>query len=202
MIYKQGIINQGGPADIFLRRLVLPDTFDPLVDNPYDYHNMACNTWEYTDGSNPRYVEGLCLDPGINVSATNIEMCDDGSSGTTCADQFPWDGGVSPFPKVTEWSQDVDNFDDESWENPYDVAKGHRGFIDGDFIMMLYAWSPNWKANSVGNDKYNLYVRRSFDGGLTWTTTPADLGGVGTENLRILPDRYRTSLHHLRGRRV
>jgi hypothetical protein len=26
----------------------------------------------------------------------------------------------------------------------------------------------------VGNDKYNLYVRRSFDGGETWTTTPAN----------------------------
>jgi hypothetical protein len=66
------------------------------------------------------------------------------------------------------------NFDDQTWENPYDVAKGHRGFIDGDFVMVLYAWSPNWKANSVGNDHYNLYVRRSFDGGQTWTTTPAD----------------------------
>ena len=30
--------------------------------------------------------------------------------------------------------------------------KGHRGFVDGDFVMMMYAWSPNWKANSVGND--------------------------------------------------
>lgn len=180
LIYKQGIINQGGPADIFLRRLVLPDVFDPLVDNPYAYRNLACSTWEFTDGSNPRYVEGLCLDPGINVSGTDIVMCDDGSSGETCADKFPWDGGISPFPKVTEWLQTPENYDDESWVNPYDVAKGHRGFIDGDFIMMLYAWSPNWKANSVGNDKYNLYVRRSFDGGLTWTTTPAALDGVGT----------------------
>jgi hypothetical protein len=59
------------------------------------------------------------------------------------------------------------------------VAKGHRGFIDGDFILMMYAWSPNWQANSVGNDHYNLYARRSFDGGLTWTTTPTELGGTG-----------------------
>ncbi len=181
LMYKMGIINQGGPADIFLRRLVLPDGFDPTSDNPYDYHNIACDEWEYTDGSNPRYVEGLCKDTGINVSGTNIEACDNGTSGETCAEAFPWDGGESPFPKVTEWSQNEDNLADESWENPYDVAKGHRGFIDGDFIMQMYAWSPNWKANSVGNDHYNLYIRRSFDGGLTWTTTPADLGGDGTE---------------------
>ena len=81
--------------------------------------------------------------------------------------------------------EDDNDLDDQSWENPFDVAKGHRGFLDGDFVMMMYAWAPNWKANTVGNDHYNLYVRRSFDGGLTWTTTPAAFGGEGvtaTEN--------------------
>ncbi|MCL4263453.1 MAG: hypothetical protein KJ069_09565 [Anaerolineae bacterium] len=179
-IFKQGIINQGGPADILVRRFVLPEDFDPTVDNPYFFQNMVCDNWVYTDGSNPNYVAGLCLDPPLNVSATNIEMCDNGTNGEACADLFPWDGG-DVYPKVVEWSQDVDNLDDQPWENPYDVAKGHRGFIDGDFVMLMYAWSPNWKANSVGNDHYNLYIRRSFDGGQTWTTTPADLGGVGTE---------------------
>jgi hypothetical protein len=53
---------------------------------------------------------------------------------------------------------------DQSWYNPLDVAKGHRGFLNGDFVMMLYAWSPNWRLNKVGNDRYELYIRRSFDG--------------------------------------
>lgn len=180
LIYKQGIINQGGPADIFLRPLVLPEGFDPQTDNPYAFENITCDNWDFDDGSNPRYLQGVCLDPAINVSATNIVACDNGTSGEACADLFPWDGGET-YPKVVEWSQDVENLDDQAWENPYDVAKGHRGFIDGDFIMMMYAWAPNWKANTVGNDHYNLYVRRSFDGGLTWTTTPAALGGDGTE---------------------
>lgn len=197
LITKAGILNQGGPADIFLRRLVVPDDVwvacetdgDPTTTesclpagyNPYVYENLACDEWAYTDGSNPRYLQGICLSPAINVSGTSIVACDNGTSGEACADLFPWDGGVSPFPKVTEWIQTEDNLDDQSWENPYDVAKGHRGFIDGDFVMMMYAWSPNWKANTVGNDHYNLYVRRSFDGGVTWTTTPAALGGDGTE---------------------
>ncbi len=180
LIFKQGIINQGGPADIFLRRLVLPDGFDPTTDNPYAYANMTCTNWALTDGSNPNYVQGLCLDPAINASGTTIVTCDNGTSGEACADTFPWDGGTSDFPKVDEWLQTPDNLDDQSWDNPFDVAKGHRGFLDGDFIMLMYAWSPNWKANTVGNDHYNLYVRRSFDGGLTWTTTPAALGGAGT----------------------
>jgi hypothetical protein len=176
-IFKQGIINQGGPADILIRRFVLPSGFDPTIDNPYAYDNLVCEEWVYKDGSNPNYVNGLCLDAAMNVSATNIDACLPAAE--DCAGAFPWDGGEE-FPKVTVWSQDEENLDDQTWENPYDVAKGHRGFIDGDFIMMIYAWSPNWKANSSGQDKYNLYVRRSFDGGQTWTTTPASLGGSGT----------------------
>ncbi len=198
LIVKQGILNQGGPADIFLRLTRVPedviwtnceldgDTATteqclPAGYNPYAYENLVCedaegnSQWAYKDGSNPRYLEGICLSTGINVSGVTWTGCD-GDCNT-----FPWEGGISPFPKVTMWEQTVDNLDDESWENPFDVAKGHRGFIDGDFIMMMYAWSPNWQANSVGNDHYNLYARRSFDGGATWTTTPAALGGDGTE---------------------
>jgi hypothetical protein len=73
------------------------------------------------------------------------------------------DGRTDPFV----------NLKDQSWYNPLDVSKGHRGFIDGDFVMFLYAWSPNWRLNAKGNDRYDLYVRRSFDGGLTWQTTPS-----------------------------
>jgi hypothetical protein len=197
LIYKQGIINQGGPADIFLRRVVIPDTFDPTVDNPYAFENIDCAEWAYTDGSNPNYLQGLCLSPAINISGNTIVECEGAIGNDACADLFPVnDDGSIPedpgaFPKLLEWRQcdgasaiegcEVDNdLDDQSWENPFDIAKGHRGFLDGDFVMMMYAWSPNWKANTVGNDHYNLYVRRSFDGGLTWTTTPASLDGTGT----------------------
>ncbi len=191
LIYKQGIIWQGGPADIMLRRLVVPDDFDPAVDNPFAFENMECDEWAYTDGSNPNYLKGLCLSPAINISGTTIKECTTGSGNDECAADFPVaDDGTIPvdiasFPKVKEWRQcdggatiedceDDNDLDDQSWENPYDVAKGHRGFLYGDYVMMMYAWSPNWQSNTVGNDHYNLYQRRSFDGGLTWTTTPAD----------------------------
>ncbi|MBT8069974.1 MAG: putative metal-binding motif-containing protein [Gammaproteobacteria bacterium] len=182
-LFKQGIINQGGPSDIMARRFVLPSGFDPLTDNPFAYENMVCGTWEYTDGSNPIYLHGLCKDSPINLSANNILTCDLFATPEACVDNFPWEGGEAEpgsFPSVLQWVQAADSLDDESWENPFDVAKGHRGYLDGDNIMMMYAWSPNWQANAVGHDKYNLYVRRSFDGGLNWTTTPADLGGEGT----------------------
>ena len=147
LIYKQGIINQGGPADIFVRRFVLPDGLDPSVDNPYAFENMACESvnWVYTDGRNPEtmstasaWIQGS-TSPGAPLSyATTVRV-------DACADAFPWDGDTDDFPKVVEWAQTADNLDDQAWENPYDVAKGHRGFIDGDIIMMMYAWSPNWE---------------------------------------------------------
>jgi hypothetical protein len=168
-IFKQGEVNQGGPADIMLRRFVLPDDFDPTTDNPYAYENMVCDERWYDDGRNPNYVQGLCVSPPINVSGTTAVACADGP----CPPQLPDPGEVDGFPRVVEWDQTSENLDDEWWTNPFDVSKGHRGFIDGDFVMVMYAWSPNWNQNAVGNDKYNLYIRRSFDGGETWTTTPA-----------------------------
>ena len=193
LLYKEGTLNQGGPADIMARRIVLPADFDPLVDNPYAFTNLACETWVDTT-DNPNYLQGLCADPATNLSGTTNDLCYTAASvigadpSLECVDDFPWDGSIEDsFPKVSEWDQTVDTLDDQSWENPFDVSKGHRGFIDGNFVMIMYAWSPNWKANSVGNDKYNLYVRRSFDGGLTWTTTPADLGGTGISNSTVDP---------------
>ena len=223
LIYKQGIINQGGPADIMIRRVVAPEGFNPAVDNPYAFENMACDEWAdmtwvdllgVVHTVNPNYLQGVCLSPAINLTANTIVECQDGTTtlygNDTCADEFPVadDGSipddVTAFPRVFEWRQmpyqatleggdtftgdpnDDNDLDDQVWENPFDIAKGHRGFLDGDYVLLNYAWSPNWKSNSVGNDHYNFYVRRSFDGGLTWTTTPVEKGGVGV----TVPEYY------------
>ena len=75
---------------------------------------------------------------------------------------------------ATDLRTDGSTLRDQSWYNPLDVAKGHRGYLDGDFVMVLYAWSPNWRLNVKGSDRYELYIRRSFDGAQTWTTLPAN----------------------------
>lgn len=193
-LWKQGIIRRGGPADIMGRAFIIPDGFDATIDNPYDYNNMACETWAFTDGTNPRYVKGFCAAPATNVSGNTVltgETCTDALG---CLDAFPFnvyfdDLDMSTtedgLDKILTWQQygpgygetivdtTLTNLDDASWENPYDVAKGHRGFLQGDMLMVMYAWSPNWLANTVGHDNYNLYNRRSFDGGQTWSTLPA-----------------------------
>jgi hypothetical protein len=219
-MYKQGIVRQGGPADVFARRFVIEEPcddddddngddngdeecFDPTTDNPFDYANMECEDWLFTDGSNPRYVKGLCLSTPQNLSGTVPVNCDEGID-ACAANLFPYDDLIADIdksddpgglPKMIEWRMcqadgqtfqvhsaggDVTSFtcpnsnlNDQSWENPWDLAKGHRGFMKGDFIMQMYAWSPNWEAQVEGHDNYNLYVRRSFDGGVTWTTLPS-----------------------------
>ncbi len=83
--------------------------------------------------------------------------------------------------KVVSWEQTVENFDDPTFLNPYDDARAHRGQIRGDLVTMGYSYTPNWAAARNGNDQYDFYVRRSFDGGVTWTTDPAGLGVTNCE---------------------
>jgi len=173
------------------------ETFDPLA-NPYDYANMECvnadgsSAWAFTDGTNPRYVKGLCAAPALNMSGNTILTAETCADAESCLDAFPFNDyfddkdmtdETEGIYKIYTWEMygpgygetppDNSNLDDPSWENPYDMAKGHRGFMTGDMVMLLYAWTPNWNALTGGHDVVNLYIRRSFDGGVTWSTLPA-----------------------------
>jgi hypothetical protein len=207
--WKQGIMNQGGPADVMVRRIV----DQGHSENPYAFVNMVCDNWVYQDGSNPHYPDGLCMEPAINLSASIPDTCVDSDTGgeVACPSVDLGQGssygigdtnpilqglvqGEGDTTKVLSWHQcpaefttvsgetvtcdndtrtDDSTLADQSWYNPLDVAKGHRGYLDGDFVMMLYAWSPNWRLNAKGNDRYELYIRRSFDGGESWTNLPS-----------------------------
>jgi hypothetical protein len=252
-LWKQGIVNQGGPADISTRRIVAPADVDETAENPYAASNIVCAFYDgegvetlgveyFTDGSNPNYPNGLCMAAPINLSARTPYVCEasgeesdgfcPGDSDMTCVDDAafgqlclsendPEDSKI--YDKMVSWYEcpgwngsnvsgdaaqfpgacgaELDsaligsNMDDASWYNPLEVSKAHRGFLDGNHIMMIYAWSPNWKLNTVGHDRYELYTRRSFDGGITWGTTPgnflasngqtyAGLGNVTCETMR------------------
>jgi hypothetical protein len=137
-------------------------------------------------------VKGLCAAPAINLSGNTILEGECGDA-AACLDAFPFNDyfddldmtdetdGIS---KIYTWQMygpgygetpdaTTNNLDDLSWENPYDMAKGHRGFLAGDMVMAMYGWTNNWKALTEAKDIVNLYVRRSFDGGQTWSTLPA-----------------------------
>ena len=74
--------------------------------------------------------------------------------------------------KMLRWGWSPANLADSSAANPYSDALAHRGALEGGELIIAYSWTPNWGRNA--NDKYDLYVRRSFDGGLNWTTDPGD----------------------------
>jgi len=216
-------MNQGGPADVMARQIIIPKNWKLGQDgNPYAFRNMACEDLAYTDGSNPYYPNGICLDSAINISGTIPDTCIDTDTGEpvacpmvdfsettfaigdtnpilqgavqgegntqkvltwhSCPAEFTNISGTGDLTTVTceddSWDDDNSTLNDQSWYNPLDVAKGHRGFLDGDFVMILYAWSPNWRLNAKGSDRYELYVRRSFDGAETWTTLPKNFTTV------------------------
>ncbi len=190
VLYKEGLLRQGGPSDIFMRRFVAPLDFDPTVDNPYDVANLICTAADEGIVQNSpsayppsAYPNGVCLRGTVNLSGTNPLTFESLDNGTPSH-------GITE--RVLTFEQTAEDLGDESWENKYEIAKGHRGFLDGEFLMVMYAWSPNWLATSHGHEPYNLFIRRSFDGGLTWTTTPESLGGSGTVYDQVFGVGYRS----------
>jgi hypothetical protein len=72
--------------------------------------------------------------------------------------------------KMLRWTWSPDNLADSSAKHPRLDAKAQRGAINGDDLLIGFAWTPNWGRSA--NDKYDFYVRRSFNGGKDWKTDP------------------------------
>jgi hypothetical protein len=148
LLYKEGMEGKGRPSDIMMRRVVVPLT-DKSADNPYRFSNFVPDVQNVS-----------------TVTPTEVTA----SSGDPISDD-PW-GAV----KVVRWQQTVADLNNRSSANPYEDARAHRGDISGDFLVIGYTYTPNWGAYRNGNDKYDFFVRRSYDGGQTWTTDPAGQG--------------------------
>jgi len=73
--------------------------------------------------------------------------------------------------KMLRWAWTPENLADKSATNPRTDSRAQRGAINGDDLLIGYSWTPNW--GRAGNDKYDFYVRRSFNGGKNWTTDPS-----------------------------
>lgn len=141
-LYKEGAEGKGRPSDIMMKRWV----------GGYAVNNLVCdNEIKARDLSGNKTT--VCA--GINLSAAQPQLVQTDTSGGT--------------PKVITWKWDAKNLLDGSEANPYDDARAHRGIMKGDFIGIGYTWTPNWAASRNGNDVYDYFIRRSFDGGVTWT---------------------------------
>lgn len=171
MVFKMGEDGKGRPSDIMMRRWEIPSNFGTINKNPYDTVFLT--------------------DTIMNISSTTPTLLMQNDQGT---DKRSGDG-----IKVMEWEQGEDCLDDSTFLNPYEDARAHRGIIRGKQLAIAYDWTPNWAASRNGNAVYNVYLRRSFDGGLTFTNNPngnnevyidGQLMGVGTKTTEI----FRTSL--------
>lgn len=148
MVYKMGEDGKGRPSDIMMQRFLVPVGYESLSLNPYD----------------PDFRESV----QYNISAMTpaVEMENEDRSASSNGE------GI----KVLEWHQDESNLDDDTWENNYEDARAHRGIIRGDMLAIAYDYTANWSAARNGNDVYNLYLRRSFNGGEDFTTNPSKVG--------------------------
>jgi hypothetical protein len=161
ILYKEGEEGGGRPSDIMLRRVVVPVG---QTGNPYRPENIVCNAWETAENG-----QSVCVDGAQNLSTVHPTVTTPSMGDPTSEDPY---GAI----KVVEWEQTPELLSNPSGVNPYEDARAHRGDINGDFVAVAYSYTPNWAAWRNGNDKYDLYVRRSFDGGQTWTTDRAGTG--------------------------
>jgi hypothetical protein len=137
IVWKEGAEGKGRPSDIMMR----------LAVNGYAETNIVCDSTARL--SFPPY--SVCVSGARNVSASQPqEIFYDTSGGT---------------PKVITWKWDEKNLYDDTEANPYEDARAHRGILKGDFLAIGYTWTPNWAATRNGNDVYDYFIRRSFNGG-------------------------------------
>ncbi len=171
MVFKMGEEGKGRPSDIMMRRWEIPSDFGTINKNPYETVFLT--------------------DEIQNVSATTpTEKLEN----TTNSGDGSGDG-----IKVMRWEQLESNLQASTYANPYEDARAHRGIIRGQQLAIAYDWTPNWAASRNGNDVYNVYLRRSFDGGLTFTTNPKGTNEVYIDGVYqgigvLHEDAYRTSL--------
>jgi hypothetical protein len=164
ILYKEGEEGSGRPSDIMLRRVVVPDG---QTGNPYRASNIFCNKTETVDLDPTEGVQEVtvCVDGAQNMSTVQPTVTTPSMGEPTSEDPY---GAI----KVVEWVQTPDTLAWPSGVNHYEDARAHRGAIMKDFVVMGYSYTPNWAAFRNGNDKYDFFVRRSFDGGQSWTTDP------------------------------
>jgi hypothetical protein len=190
LLYKQGREGQGSPSDIFAVRVVVPqDEINTNTGkNPFRFENF-------------QRLDTLVENPDANGRKRYRRLPMNLTSSTVAAVEAPETGDGDARGRVLGWGQygpesdnDPDNpgrrnnLLDESFANPYSESKGHRGFIRGQEVVMGYSSAPNW------GDQMDFYVRRSFDGGKSWTTKP---GGNGTTHTVV---EYDSATGHYRKR--
>jgi hypothetical protein len=137
-LYREGAEGHGKPADIFIRRMTV--TPERADGNPYSFDHFALTVQNVSSVTPFEKRTYVVLDESTN-NMTSVE-------------------------KMVSWTWSDYNLNDKSETEPYSNALAHRGALAGDELIIAYSWVPNWGRQAP--EKYDLYVRRSWDGGKTF----------------------------------
>jgi hypothetical protein len=73
--------------------------------------------------------------------------------------------------------------------DPIENARAHRGLLRGDAVLFGYVWSADGiAADTTVLDHYNFHVRRSGDGGRTWSD-PYDVSRIEDKRISVREPR-------------
>ena len=76
-----------------------------------------------------------------------------------------------------------------SGDDDFEDARAHRALIDGDFIAIGWSYTPDWAiARFTDLENYNFWMRRSFDGGVTWDE-PRNLSNITDTTINVKEPR-------------
>jgi len=166
-LYKEGAEGKGRPSDIMMRRMVVSNP-----GNPYEFKNFVCEDTRVTDCG-----KTICVKGAQNVSSPSVVE--------TWLNPYAEPDSNGDNTKVVRWLHTENDLNDKSSANPYDDARAHRGALRGDFLVIGYTWTPNWAASRNGHDKYDFFLRRSFNGGKKWSTDPNGNGVSHSDTFKI-----------------
>ena len=86
----------------------------------------------------------------------------------------------SPAINLSAETETGGDLDASTGDNILEDARAHRGLITGDFIALGYSYTPDWAvARYTDTENYEFWIRRTTDGGATWSE-PVDLTSEST----------------------
>jgi len=189
--YKQGLFMKSQTSDLMLRR--------------------ACGGYEYGDwgscadaeaGSKGVARDPTCIscetvtraEPGDVMNRTECSAC----HGPAEADYTSSDSAINA--KALGWRFEYNSLTDNnlymdpangisksvSSYDPLDDIKAGHAHLAGDMVLVSYSQAPNWALAHHFKAPYDLFMRRSFDGGFSWTSADGSRQ-EGAINLSHLP---------------
>lgn len=189
VLYKQGLYNMSQTSDLMLRR--------------------ACGGYAYRDWGSCARTEaasqGVDRDPAC-ISCETVTKAEPGSvrDHTECsachasgASFTTSDSAITAKP--LDWRYVYNSLTDNnlymdpatgisksaSSYDPLDDVESPWADLAGDMLVVSYAQTPNWPASHHYKATSVFFVRRSFDGGFSWTDAAAsrEEGPVNLSNL-------------------